>query len=1019
MADWDSALSSAPKAAPTPRAGDWDAALSTRSEFGPTLSRVPRAQDRSTSKRYDPEVATESYIWNELKKVPGGLFGLAPDAVEWISRKAIGAPTDFGNVTRKLQSATGADPTMRPPGPGSERLGILAQNVAGSVPFAAGAVPARGVLGAATELISGLGGGVGQVTAKEMAGSGSPIAEIAGNVAGSAAGFRAGSILETGVAIGKMAFNSMASKEARAASALKARGIMEGTPEYQQALAGQMQAAKGEILGDLSKAYAQEDMSAVSKLLDNYDIIKQKMPGFKASVGEVTGNESALAMQSKLESRNIPGLEERGARIRANEKAIRDARANLVPSVSGAGRAAMRDAQSTLDAQLRALGEREAALGADLSEQSSRMAGTATPLAEAGGALKAASKEDYLASRGLANRKYREFRASLGDDAPIDVSNVITKLNELEAKFVFDKQPEVLGLIKGAANKTTKDGQAALGDFNGESLMQVIRKKGGIDISEIRDLTGESRAGRGIPGMPVNFYTKNGKTLDNLASELRDEGWLIPDDAVDGGVQNLRDLIQAEINGEKQYSIADTDRMIARQYEQKVQGQANDFFGAGNKLTIAELDDLASVANRDIQRERSKSNPDRKAIAQLMDIKEEAKGTIEIALFERGDKDALSKYQEANRYFGQEHAPKYLTGVNLKLRMKDAVGEERVKPESVVAAYFKPNGTTEGQRFNTQFAENGAAKETLARGVFDLYKKEVIDAGGGAVRHDFFVRKYAAPLAEYPWIAKRIEKNVVGGEIAKRMEEVRAQRGEVATSDLAKVLGTRDVDRFIGKAMQDKRFMLSALSKMDQVDRKNMAIAVLNKAWDEGAHGSTAVNKFLDNEDNLKMLMRFGFGPAEGSNHLNNVKLLAQALKINESAPKTSPMTALSEDSLKGLTGTSWLQVMSALRAVGRRPGSGDWFAMVFGGQFIKAKIDKQKIEILKEQLFDPQLLQATLQEARKRNFGAVGAIGEQVTSRVKQFSSKLWDLTKAIIGAGAPTAAAKRLPVAAVSAQD
>jgi len=917
MADWDTALSSASKApSPIPKAGDWDAALSQMSERGPTLSRQPRQWETKPNEKYDPSVSTESYIWNELKKVPGGLVGLAPDAVEWISRKAAGMPTDFGNVTRKIQALTGADPNMRPPGPGSEKVGTIAQNLAGSVPFAAGAWPARGAMGAVTEMLSGLGGGVGQLIGREMAGSGSPVAELTGNALGSMSGYRAGNMVEKAVPLGKMAFEAMASKEARAATVLKAKGIVEGTPEYQSLLQGQMNAAKGEILSDLAKAYAQEDMTAIAKLLDNYDAIKQKIPGFKASIGEITGNEPALAMQAKLESRNISALEERGARLRGNQEAIANARESIVPSSPGAGRAAINNVQSTLDEQLRALGAKETSLSSDLADASGKMVESATPLAEAGTTIKAASKEGYLSSRSTANAKYQAFRNAIGDDVPSEAGNVVAKVKELGDKFVFDKQPEVLSLIPRVAQGGAKEGKV---------------------------------------------FTP-------------DEGFV-----------------------KTQTSEPST-------------------------MTVAQLDDLTAVANRDMNREKAKTNPDRKVIAQLQSIKEEARTAIESTLEERGNTDALTKYREANRYFGQEHAPKYLEGVNLKLRMKDALNEERVKPESVVSAYFKPNGTTEAKRFITQFSDNGAAKETLARGVFDLYKKEVIDAGGGVInsgRDAMFKRKYAAALDEYPWIAKRLEKNVIGEEIARRVEESRAMRGEIATSDVAKAVGTRDVEAFLDKAMADKRFMLSALSKMDTENRKNMAIAVLNKAWDEGGKGSGAVNKVLDNEENLKMLMKFGFGAKEGGEHLNNVKLLARALEINEKAPKTSPMTALSEDSLKGLTGTSWLQVMSALRAVGRRPGSGDWFAMVFGTQFIKAKVDAQKIEILKEQLFDPKLLQATLQEAKSKGATSMADIGDQAKSRGKQIVSKLWDLTKAAAGKGAPTAAMKRAPVAAVAAED
>jgi hypothetical protein len=92
---------------------------------------------------------------------------------------------------------------------------------------------------------------------------------------------------------------------------------------------------------------------------------------------------------------------------------------------------------------------------------------------------------------------------------------------------------------------------------------------------------------------------------------------------------------------------------------------------------------------------------------------------------------------------------------------------------------------------------------------------------------------------------------------------------------------------------------------------------------------------------------------------------------------------------------------------------------MVFGGQFVKAKIDAQKTEILKEQLFDPQLLQSTLAEARAHGPSGVSGLAGQMSERGKQLRSKMWDLTKAAVGKGAPTAAAMRLPVEAVASEE
>lgn len=96
----------------------------------------------------------------------------------------------------------------------------------------------------------------------------------------------------------------------------------------------------------------------------------------------------------------------------------------------------------------------------------------------------------------------------------------------------------------------------------GSSLLQDVRDLGGVRLDEIRDITGESRAGKGR-ALPPALFTKSGRTLDDLATELRERGYHIPDD-VDGGAQTVRDLIRQELDGDKVYPMQEWDKLAAR-----------------------------------------------------------------------------------------------------------------------------------------------------------------------------------------------------------------------------------------------------------------------------------------------------------------------------------------------------------------------------------------------------------------------------------------------------------------------
>lgn len=89
------------------------------------------------------------------------------------------------------------------------------------------------------------------------------------------------------------------------------------------------------------------------------------------------------------------------------------------------------------------------------------------------------------------------------------------------------------------------------------TLTSAILKMGGIQRSALRDVTGETRTGHGVKGIASNLFCEDGRGLDDLAISLREVGYLIPDDSVDGGVQALKDMIRDETEGNRHYSAFD------------------------------------------------------------------------------------------------------------------------------------------------------------------------------------------------------------------------------------------------------------------------------------------------------------------------------------------------------------------------------------------------------------------------------------------------------------------------------
>jgi hypothetical protein len=98
------------------------------------------------------------------------------------------------------------------------------------------------------------------------------------------------------------------------------------------------------------------------------------------------------------------------------------------------------------------------------------------------------------------------------------------------------------------------------------SITQKIKKMGGIELSAIKDISGERRTGKGIASIPPGLFTRNGRGLDDLAISLHDEGYPIDINDVDGGVADLAEMIRYEIDGHEKFYPGDPSERFEKQY---------------------------------------------------------------------------------------------------------------------------------------------------------------------------------------------------------------------------------------------------------------------------------------------------------------------------------------------------------------------------------------------------------------------------------------------------------------------
>jgi len=103
----------------------------------------------------------------------------------------------------------------------------------------------------------------------------------------------------------------------------------------------------------------------------------------------------------------------------------------------------------------------------------------------------------------------------------------------------------------------TQTAKVSTGEDKG--ILASLRSAGGLNMSEMRDLLGEKATNKAK--VQIGTFTKNGMGLDDAVMHAVDTGYL-PESVlseVDGGAQQLRDLIQNEAFGNKaqKYGVQD------------------------------------------------------------------------------------------------------------------------------------------------------------------------------------------------------------------------------------------------------------------------------------------------------------------------------------------------------------------------------------------------------------------------------------------------------------------------------
>lgn len=259
-------------------------------------------------------------------------------------------------------------------------------------------------------------------------------------------------------------------------------------------------------------------MSAVGKenapkVINAIETIKAQTPDVNLSAGQASKNAALNAIEDALSAKNAGG-----ALSQLNEKnrtVLADVLRNMAGDEESINMAKL--ARSQIAAPLYKAEEQNLYTGGKEFENLLNRAKASGALTEA--------------------QKIAEIRGTKFTLPMIDYPQYESRMNELPMgeKVPFD-----------FAEKAT---QAVTGTDKG--ILASLRGAGGLNMSEFRDLTGEKAINKAK--VQVGTFTKSGMGLDDAVMHAVDKGYL-PESVlseVDGGAQQLRDLIQNELTGNK------------------------------------------------------------------------------------------------------------------------------------------------------------------------------------------------------------------------------------------------------------------------------------------------------------------------------------------------------------------------------------------------------------------------------------------------------------------------------------
>lgn len=362
----------------------------------------------------------------------------------------------------------------------------------------------------------------------------------------------------------------------------------------------------------------------------------------------------------------------------------------------------------------------------------------------------------------------------------------------------------------------------------------------------------------------------------------------------------------------------------------------------------------------------------------------------------KGAKSPLSeqmaeRLKDLRTQYRMDYIDRFKIGQTKELGLKTLAGERLVRNEDVVLDYLSSD--TNMGRLEAAAKDNPAVWNLLDDSVLTLYAGRVSPNNSPFSKraHDGFMEKFGPQLQKYrPELYQRLQTTGLTADDATRaIKAAVAEQKKLYGSALARRLGDEDVKSVLTGALAHPPQMREVMSRLRPEELPALRSAALNHVLSSRGNGSyldALTNK--ETQRSLKVLL--GDAYDKTMNELKAIGAVWDVIKLRETPELAA--TVLNEGRVKALMrkyGVPYIQVASALRAMGRNFGSTGWFATIGAGQISNAVIEQRLAanadELQRMIMADPKAREALLRAWKEKDFGQLDK-GGGVINMLRRF---------------------------------